>query len=111
MNDITDIETLNLFKELIQKDPLQQILKAAEECSELAAAITKFVGLKGHGSDAEIRYAELQIFEEMADVAITQRKLRFVFDNDKFLEKMIHYKLSHLKEKCNAEKHGEGKGD
>ena len=97
MGIFTGKETLELFKILIERDEDFQRLKAAEECSELSAAL--------------IRGQRNQIIEEMADVYIMLEQLRIIFKCDETLQKMIKFKLARLKERCDAGTHGERKGD
>lgn len=68
-----------------------QLAQTREECAELIVATSKFDRAK---TDAERRRAGDHITEEMADVAIMLRQLRYLLDNNTALQLLTEQKLN-----------------
>ena len=68
-----------------------QLAQTREECAELIVATSKLDRAK---TDAERRRATDHVAEEMADVAIMLRQLRYLLDNNTALQLLTEQKLS-----------------
>lgn len=68
-----------------------QLAQTREECAELIVATSKFDRAK---TDAERRQARDHVTEEMADVAIMLRQLRYLLDNNTALQLLTEQKLN-----------------
>lgn len=68
-----------------------QLAQTREECAELIVATSKLDRAK---TDAERRRATDHVTEEMADVAIMLRQLRYLLDNNTALQLLTEQKLN-----------------
>ena len=76
-------EAAEIFKKAIARyGETWQVLKASEECSELAQALNKYVIYKATNNIEGKKESELidNIFEEMADVYITLEMLKVIYN-------------------------------
>lgn len=81
-----------------------QVVKAAEECSELAAVLCKHHDhIYDVKHDAVIRTS---VIEEIADVTIMLEQLSLILDCDNEVEQMIQFKLFRLRKRCDDLENG-----
>lgn len=104
--ELLNEEGQKLLKAWVEKQTALVVVKAAEESSELAAALCRFDANGGKPRD------QFKAVEEMADVWIMLNQLEIWFDCRKELADMINFKLARIKA-CmpgyeHGDKHGEG---
>ncbi len=106
-------EAAEIFKKAIARyGETWQVLKASEECSELAQALNKYVIYKATNNIEGKKESELidNIFEEMADVYIMLNQLQLILGNTNMaFENWLEKKLERLEERCAENKKEEGK--
>lgn len=77
-----------LHKIIKKKGVRPQIIKSAEECSELSAVLCKY--FNSYSESIE------NITDEIADVEIMLKQLKIIFDNTKEVAERKRYKLKRL---------------
>lgn len=90
----------NILNKAIEKFGLLQLVKASEECCELAQALNKYYCMRQADDTCDFNKLEANIIEEIADVEIMIEQVKRLLDlNNKDIELIKKDKIERLGDK------------